>query len=112
MIDDRRRSTSVAVMRCPDGPVQEPATDAERIELFAIRSDLVQQSVSELRKDFSRMARHMRSMGFAEIPDSSLTGDALAVSLLTLLIRQASQARDSSVEHDLRILTGTRPWKI
>lgn len=93
-------------------PIREAETDAERIELFAVRSGLVSQSVATLRKDAERMARHMRKMDCPNIPDSPLTGDPRAVTLLTLLIRQASEVRDSSIEHHLRNLTGTRPWKI
>jgi len=89
-----------------------PVTDAGRIEMFAVRSGLAPQSVDALREDFDRMARHMHAKGYAEIPDSPLTGDARAVTLLTLLIRQASELRDQAIEHHLRNITGTRPWKI
>jgi hypothetical protein len=54
----------------------------------------------------------MHEQGLSEIPTSPLTGDARAVSLLSLLIRQGSDERDSGIEHDLRNLTRIRPYKL
>ncbi|MGH3303186.1 MAG: hypothetical protein ACRDOK_16200 [Streptosporangiaceae bacterium] len=47
----------------------------------------------------------------AEIPTDPFATDAYAASLLILLLRQASDVRNSVIEHDLRNLTGIRPWK-
>jgi hypothetical protein len=47
----------------------------------------------------------------AEIPDSPLTGDAHAVNLASMLIRQRTDFKGDSIAHELRDLTGIRPWK-
>jgi hypothetical protein len=87
-------------------------TDVEAIESYLVHSGLAPPSVDELRPELPRWVRHLRERGVTEIPDSPLTADAHASNLLSLLIRQGSQLRHSSIEHDLRNLTRTRPWKL
>lgn len=85
-------------------------TEVECIESYAIRSGLAPQSVEELRPKFPRMVRYEQVV--TQVPASPLTTDARASSLLCLLIRQASKERNAGIEHDLRNLTRTRPYKI
>jgi hypothetical protein len=86
--------------------------DTERLEAFAVMSGLAPQSVDAIRPDFERMVRYMREHGVAEIPDSPVTGDAHATNMASLLIRQAAGHRGDSIAHELRNLTGIRPWKL
>ena len=86
-------------------------TNEYRIAASAIRSGLAPQSVEALRPEFPRWIRHLCRNGVVEIPDSPLTADGHASNLLSLLIRQGSDIRDSAVEHNLRDMTRTRPYK-
>jgi hypothetical protein len=87
-------------------------TDVEAIESYLVHSGLAPQSVNALWPEFPRWIQYLRKRGVIEIPDSPLTADAHASSLLSLLTRQGSKVRNSSIEHDLRNLTCTRPWKL
>jgi hypothetical protein len=87
-------------------------TDVEAIESYLVHSGLAPPSVDALRPEFPRWARHLRERGVTEIPDSPLTVGAHASNLLSLLTRQGSKQRHSSIEHDLRNLTRMRPWKL
>jgi len=97
----------------PGAPITiRPMTDTERLESFAVRSGLAPGSVDALRPDFPRMVKYMREHGVTEIPDSPLTGDAHATNMASLLIRQAARHKGDAIAHELRNLTGIRPWKI
>ena len=95
----------------PAGGTVLAMIDEERLERFAVLSGLAAQSVDALRPDFPRMLRYMREQGIAETPDSPLTGEAHAVNVASLLIRQAARHKSDTIAHELRNLTGTRPWK-
>jgi hypothetical protein len=86
--------------------------DVERLEAFAVRSGLAPQSVDAIRPDFPRWVSYMREHGVTEIPDSPLTGNAHATNIASLLIRQAAGHRGDTIAHELRNLTGIRPWKL
>jgi hypothetical protein len=86
--------------------------DVERIERYALLSGFTGPSLDEARREFPRMASFMHRQGIHQIPDSPFTADARTSSMLILLLRQASKVRDASIEHDLRNLTGIRPWKL
>jgi len=85
--------------------------DVERIERYALLSSFAGPSLDEARPEFPRIASFMHKQGIQQIPDSPFTADARASSM-SLLLRQASKVRDASIEHDLRNLTGIRPWKL
>lgn len=87
-------------------------TDVERIERYALLSGFTGPSLDEARREFSRLASFMHKQGVQQIPDSPFTADARASTLLILLLRQASKVRDPRIGHDLRNLTGVRPWKL
>jgi hypothetical protein len=86
--------------------------DVERLEHFAIMSGLAQQSVDEIRPDFPRWVRYMRDNGVTEIPDSPLAGHPHGVNMASMLIRQKARFKGHSIAHELRNLTGIRPWKL
>lgn len=86
-------------------------TDVECIERYALLSGFTAPSLDEARPEFPRMAAFMHKQGIRQIPDSPITADARASTMLILLLRQGSKVRDPSIEHDLRNLTGIRPWK-
>jgi hypothetical protein len=86
--------------------------DIERLERFAIMSGLAPQSVDAIRPDFPRWVRYMREHSVTEIPDSPLTGEAHAVNMASMLIRQKAGFKGGSIAHELRNLTGIRPWKV
>ncbi len=79
------------------------------------RSGWVTQSVEAVLPEIPRWERHLRSRGVETIPRlgarSWSAAEARAHNELNLLMRQASRKRDSAVEHDLRNLTGIRPYK-
>lgn len=80
------------------------------------RSGCVPQSIERIRPELPRWERRLRARGVSEIPlleSRAWTSpvSARAHNELALLIRQASLARESAVEHQLRNLTGVRPYK-
>ena len=85
--------------------------DAERLEHFAIMSGLAPQSVDAIRPDFPRWAWYVKENGVTEIPDSPLAGDFHAINMVSMLIRQKAGFKGDSIAHELRNLTGIRPWK-
>jgi hypothetical protein len=54
----------------------------------------------------------MKEDGVTEIPDSPLAGHSHAVNMASLLIRQKARFKGDSIAHELRNLTGIRPWKL
>jgi hypothetical protein len=86
--------------------------DVERLEHFAIMSGLAPQSVDAIRPDLPRWVRYMKKNGMTEIPDSPLAGHSHAVNMASLLIRQKAGFKGGSIAHELRNLTGIRPWKL
>ena len=86
--------------------------DIERLEHFAIMSGLAPQSVDVIRPDLPRWVRYMKENGVTEIPDSPLTGSPHGVNLASMLIRQKAGFKGDSIAHELRNLTGIRPWKL
>jgi hypothetical protein len=80
------------------------------------RSGWVAQSVDAVLPDLPRWLRRLRSRGVTSIPQlgarSSWSPSASrAHNELNLLMRQASRVRDASLEHQLRNLNRTRPFK-
>jgi hypothetical protein len=86
--------------------------DVERLEHFAIMSGLAPQSVDAIRPDLPRWVRYMKKNGVTEIPDSPVAGRSHAVNMASLLIRQKAGFKGGSIAHELRNLTGIRPWKL
>lgn len=86
-------------------------TDVGAVEAFLLRSGWVAQSVDAVRPELPRWVLYLRKKGVTQVPNSPLTGEAHATNLLTLLARQGSKERDSTIEHELRNLTGVRPYK-
>jgi hypothetical protein len=86
--------------------------DIDRLEHFAIMSGLAPQSVDAIRPDFPRWVRYMKENGVTEIPVSPLAGDSHAVNMASMLIRQKAGFKGDSIAHELRNLTGIRPWKL
>ena len=64
-----------------------------------------------VRAELPRWALYLHKKGVTQIPNSPLAGEAYATNLLILLARQGSKERDSTIEHELRNLTGIRPYK-
>jgi hypothetical protein len=83
------------------------------IEHFLTQSGLTEPSLQRLRPHFPRWSRHLQEMGVTSIPSlySTDSTDVLAMNELSLLARQAMDDRDAATEHNLRNLTGTRPYK-
>ncbi len=67
--------------------------------------------VDAIRPDFPRWARYVKENGVTEIPDSPLAGDFHAINTVSMLIRQKAGFKGDSIAHELRNLTGIRPWK-
>jgi hypothetical protein len=86
--------------------------DFERLERFAIMSGLAPQSVDAIRPDFPRWVRYMKQNGVPEIPDSPVVGHPHAINMASMLIRQKAGFKGDSIAHELRNLTGIRPWKL
>jgi len=86
--------------------------DVERLEHFAMMSGLAPQSVDAIRPDFPRWVRYMKENGVTEIPDSPLTGPPRGVNLASMLIQQKAGFKGNLIAHELRNLTGIRPWKL
>lgn len=88
-------------------------TDRHPIEWFLLRSGFAPQSIAALRPDFPRWERRMRAEGFSHIPDTPWArNDDRAASFLCMLIAQASPGQTSTHKHELRNLTGIRPYKL
>jgi hypothetical protein len=83
--------------------------DPERIESWLLASGLTAPSLAELRPQYPRWIARLREWGVDPIP-AALTDDGS--NLLLLLVRQAMPERNPSLEHDLRNLTGVRPYKL
>ena len=85
----------------------------EDIEHFAFRSGLTEPSLRAIRPDYRRWKRHLADRGVHRIPTplSTAREDELAINLLSQLILQVSRERKPAVEHTLRNLTATRPYK-
>ena len=66
---------------------------------------------SAARAGLPRWVRYMKN-GVTEIPDSPLAGNSHAVNMASLLIRQKAGFKGGSIAHELRKLTGIRPWKL
>lgn len=79
------------------------------------RSGWVTQSVEAVLPDLPRWERHLRSRGITKVPQLGARtwspAEARADNLLNLLMKQASRERDATATHQLRNLTGTRPYK-
>jgi len=79
------------------------------------RSGWVPQSVEAVRPDLPRWVRRLRSRGVTAVPALPSHGwsseNSRAHNELNLLMRQAAIVRDAALEHELRNLTGTRPYK-
>lgn len=71
------------------------------------------QSVVSLRPRFPRWIRHLESQGITTWPDpySFRPYDSHAMNVIVQLIREGSAERDPAIEHNLRNMTGVRPWK-
>jgi len=74
-------------------------------------SGLTEPSLAAIRPKLGHWVRRMHERGVTEIPESPWSGDWLAVDLATQMIRQAAGFKHDSIAHELRNLTGTRPWK-
>jgi hypothetical protein len=62
---------------------------------------------------FPRWRRQLEAHGWTEIPElhTQVPGEFEVINFLTLLALQASTARVPATEHNLRNLTGVRPYK-
>jgi hypothetical protein len=89
-------------------------TDEDRIELFALRSAHVAQSVAALRPDFPRWVRQLRAQGIDQIPTSPWdpNADPRAVNLLCTFLAQKSSVQTSTQKHELRNISRIRPHKL
>lgn len=82
---------------------------------FMLFSGLVAQSVEALLPKLGRWERQLRERGFTSVPSYPWSAasfeEVQAGNLLNLLIRQGSLDRNARIEHELRNLTGVRPYK-
>ncbi len=78
-------------------------------------SGLAAQSVEALLPHLERWERRLRKLGFSSVPSRpwlpASFEEMQAGNHLALLIRQAASLRSSGIEHELRNLTGVRPYK-
>jgi hypothetical protein len=92
-------------------------TDAECIEALLLNSGLAGQSLDAVRPDLPRWLGYLHRRGVTHIPTAPWRAgpaDTLAVNLLCQLALQASPRTDdmaTSMAHNLRNLTNTRPYK-
>lgn len=92
-------------------------TDTECIELFLVNSGFAAQSLDAVRPDLPRWLDYLHQRGVTHIPTAPWRvgpADTLAVNLLSQLALQASPRTDdvaTSMAHNLRNLTNTRPYK-
>jgi hypothetical protein len=87
-----------------------------RIEWFLLNSGFGVEDLDAVRPDLPRWLRHLQERGVTHIPTSPWASGPypLAASLLNLLALQASLRKDpiaKATRHNLRDLTGTRPYK-
>jgi hypothetical protein len=96
----------------PPSSVAAVITDAE-LEEFLYRSGMAPQSVEAYRPKFPRWTRHLTAAGIDHVPSplSTSPADTMAVNELCLLARQGAKDRNASIEHNLRDVTGIRPFK-
>jgi hypothetical protein len=89
----------------------------DQIVDFLRRSGCVPQSVEALSPKLDRWERHLRLRGVDCIPqlgaksECSPTETCRAHNEMSLLMQQAASQRKSTSEHELRNLTGIRPYK-
>jgi hypothetical protein len=90
------------------------ATDLDRIERFAVMSGLAAQSVDAMRSRFPRWLRKMNEAGITRIPTVPWVpdNDPRAVNMLNMFILQAAPEGNRTMAHELRNLTGIRPYKL
>jgi len=84
------------------------------LERFLFTSGHSLPSVESRRAEFPRWRRRLAEWGVESVPgnlQSQTPAECRAINLLTLLARQASEAREAPVEHYLRNLSGVRPEK-
>jgi hypothetical protein len=84
------------------------------IVAYVWRQGLVRQSVEHLLPEMPRWEQFLRGHGVTEIPRRGRPWSparSFAENLLNLLIRQSAIDRDPALEHQLRNLTGVRPYK-
>jgi len=90
-------------------------TDQE-VEHFAICCGLAAQSLEQIRSEFPRWRRRLKTEGVPRIPWSPWSTDPQdrhAVNLLTQMILQASaEPSAATMAHHVRNLTGFRPPKL
>lgn len=89
----------------------------EDLRRWLLLSGLTARSLDLLEPDLPRWERRLRSMGVSEVlPPTASRGrlDDRVSSLLCLWTKQAmaDENRDHAAEHELRNLTGTRPWRV
>jgi hypothetical protein len=79
------------------------------------RSGWVRQSVEAVLPDLPRWERRLKTRDITAIPTLGRRSwsfqEARAHNELNLLMRQGSRERDPTIEHQLRNLTRTRPYK-
>jgi len=92
-------------------------TDEDRIERYLLNCGLVAKSLSAVRSDLPRWVRHLRQRGVTDIPTSPWSAgpqDTLAANLITQLVMQHPGCTNpcrTSIAHNQRNLTATRPYK-
>jgi hypothetical protein len=89
-------------------------TDLDRIARFAAMSGLATQSIDAIRPRFPRWVRKMNEAGITRIPTVPCApdNDPRAVNMLNMFILQAAPGGNRTVAHELRNLTGIRPYKL
>jgi hypothetical protein len=82
---------------------------------YLYRSGWVAQSVQAVLPELPRWERRQPSRGITRVPTlpsrSWSSTESHAHNELNLLMKQASVIRNPSLEHQLRNLTGVRPYK-
>lgn len=70
-------------------------------------------SVEAYRRAFPRWRARLISLGVDRVPPfpAYSSADVRATNHLTLLIKQGAAVRDPAGEHNIRNLTGVRPYK-
>lgn len=83
----------------------------------AVRPYCAEQSIQTMRPKFERWVRFLTGAGIDrissphELDPTTVHKHAQAMNTLALLVRQATADRNSAIEHQLRNLTGIRPYK-
>ena len=85
----------------------------EDIEDFLYRSGLTAPSVEALRSTFPRLKRHLAEKGFTSLPDSPLSSDWRGANEINRFVHEHAlpEVRNAAAAHNLRNLTGVRPYK-